>query len=165
MHGKISRQRNPVLSTKQEISVGKILKVFSANIVLLYIYIYIYIYTIVYPQLNATYKEFYQVKISKVKCNVFTYQNLLPSLFSRRSPTRCGKNPGEDWSRVSQNMRDNKILSSGVWIGKTRAMPNYFVQPKTFLEHLLHATKISFIMVCPPCERRLLNFNATKYCH
>ena len=52
---------------------------------------------------------------------------LVPRLFNRRTTTSWRKEPGEAWSRVSQNMGDNEILSQGIEIGTMRAMLNCFV--------------------------------------
>ena len=52
---------------------------------------------------------------------------LVPRFFNRRTTTFWRKEPGEAWSRVSQNMGDNEILSQGIEIGTMRAMLNCFV--------------------------------------
>ena len=52
---------------------------------------------------------------------------LVPRLFNRRTTTSWRKEPGEAWSRVSQNMGDNEILSQGIEIWTMRAMLNCFV--------------------------------------
>ena len=62
--------------------------------------------------------------------------NLVPRLFNRRTTTTWRKEPGEAWSRVSQNMGDNEILSRGMEIGTMGAMLNCFVYPTTFLEFI-----------------------------